>query len=571
MRYKFGDCDLDTERHELYRAGKPVKLRRKVFELLVCLVTHADKALSKEELVEQVWSDRVISDATLNSSIKEVRQAIGDDGKDQNLIQTLYGQGYRFIGEVEAGEPETEQSQTEEPRITKTWNWRLPTGVILAVVVIAVISIAWMAPWKTPENAELAQKTNLPLPDKPSIAILPFDNMSGDPNQDSFADGLTENIITALSKFGDLFVIARHSTFQYKGKSPDVREVGRELGVRYVLEGSVQRSSDSVRVTAQLIDATTAGHIWADRFDHPLAGLFEVQDEITDHIIGVIAPVTVGRGKLKQAELERIARTQTQNLQAYDYLLRGVAHYDKFTKNDNLIAREFFDKALEIEPNYTRAMAKKAWTYINDYWNGWGVSPEESLREAAELARAAVASDSSDPTGYWGLASALLLQQEHDAAIRAYQRALELNPNEADVLIEYGWALSYAGQPEEGIPFAQCGIRLNPYHPGWYLWDLAWIYFVARRYEDAIAALERREPKTNFTYLLLAACYAQVHCVEEAAAAMKTFKELEPGYSIEIAASTEPFKYPEDLEHWLSALRRAGLPVKSAPDPTPNE
>ena len=405
------------------------------------------------------------------------------------------------------------------------------------------------------------------LPDKPSIAVLPFDNMSSDPDHASFADGLTENTITALSRFGGLFVIARHSSFQYKGKSPDIREVGRDLGVRYVLEGSVQKSKDTVRVTAQLIDAATTGHVWADQFDRPVDDLFKVQDEITEHIVNVIAPVSAGTGKLQKVELERIARTPTESLQAYDYFLRGMTHYNRFNENDNRIARQMFEKAVEIDPNYARATARTAWTYIQDYQNEWGESPEDSLSKAVELAQAAIVSDPNEVWAHRSKASALLFQKRHDEAIQAFQRALEPIPNEPDLLIEYGWTLAYVGRPEDGIPIMESAVRLNPYHPAWYLWDLAWGYFVARRYHEAIAALQKRDPKTNFTYLLLAACYVQVDQVEEAAKAMKKFRELEPNFSIELAAKAEPFKYPQDLEHWLEAIRKAGLP--EAPDSAP--
>ncbi len=436
----------------------------------------------------------------------------------------------------------------------------VPRLVITATIVLIVAGglLAWLQPRASRfEPASVAQMA-YPLPDKPSVAVLPFDDMSSDPVQDNFADGLTDNIIISLSQIGDLFVIARHSSFKYKGKPVDIRAVGRDLGVRYVLAGSIQRSLDSVRVMAQLIDTETAGHVWAERIDRPLEDLFKVQDEITNHIVGMVASVGAGQGKLQKVEFERVALTPTKSLQAYDYFLGGVS--DRFTEDDNLIARRMSEKALDVDPKSVRAIAKNAWTHLQDYWNGWGESPEGSLVKAVELARAAIASDPNDTWSHWSMASALLLQQQHDAAIQEYQRALELSPNDADVLIEYGWALAYAGWPEDGIPFMKSAIRLNPHPPGWYLWDLAWAYFGAHRYQEALEALEKQEPKTNFTYLLLAACYAQLDRVEEAATAMKQFRELEPEYSIKLAATTEPFKHPQDLAHWLSALRKAGLP-----------
>ncbi len=436
----------------------------------------------------------------------------------------------------------------------------VPRLAITAAIVLIVAGglLAWLQPGASRfEPASVAQMAT-PLPDKPSIAVLPFENMSSDPVQDYFADGLTDNIITSLSQFGDLFVIARHSTFQYKGKPIDIRDVGRDLGVRYVLEGSIQKSLDSLRVMVQLLDTETAGHVWAERIDRPLDDQFKVQDEITNHIVAMIASVGVDHGNLQKIEFEQVARTPTESLQAYFYFLGGVS--DRYTEEDNLIARQMSEKFLETDPRYTRAIAKNAWTHLQDYWNGWSESPEDSLIRGIELARAAIDSDPNDTWSRWSMASALLLQQQHDASIEEYQRALKLSPNDADVLVEYGWALAYAGWPEDGISLMKSAIRLNPHPPGWHFWDLAWTYFVAHRYQLALEALDRQEPKTNFTHLLLAACYAQVDRLEEAASTMKHFRQLEPGYSIALAAATEPFKHPQDLEHWLDALRKAGLP-----------
>lgn len=494
---------------------------------------------------------------------ESVRTAVGDtlpltyqdigEQRVKNIKRLVHAYYLRRQPGVELPEP------SRRP-LAKERNRRLVFGATTAILVVVVVTLAWFAPWSPSKDTTFGDESVLALPDKPSIAVLPFENLSGDPDQVGFTDGLAENIITSLSRFDDLFVIARHSSFQYKGKSVDIRDVGRDLGVRYVLEGSVQRSKDRIRVTAQLINAATGGHVWADQIDRPLDIQFEVQDEITDHIVSVIAPVGAGTGKLQKVELKRVARTPTESLQAYDYFLRGVTHFERFNEKDNLSARQLFEKAVEIDPNYARAKAKIAWTYLSEYWNGWGEPSEDTLSKVVEFAQAAIASDPNDAWGYWSKGSASLFQRQHDAAIAAYQRAVELSPNEADVLIEYGFALVYAGLPEDGILLMQDAIRLNPYYPGWYLWDLAWGYFVARRYKEAITTLEKREPKSNFTYLFLAACYAQVDRVEEATKAMKQFLKLEPGYSIELAATTEPFKHPQELEHWLSALRKAGLP-----------
>lgn len=436
--------------------------------------------------------------------------------------------------------------------------WQTPVKIALLAGLVFVSLLIWFAPWKSDSGIALIAK--ITLPSKPSIAVLAFNDMSDDADQEYFADGLVENIITDLSRYKDLFVIARHSSFQFKGKSPDVREVGRVLGVRYVLEGSIQKSDNRVRVTVQLIDAATAGHIWADRYDRPLSDIFKVQDEISDHIVSVIAPVGAGSGKLQRTELDRLARTPTEDLRAFDYFLRGVTYFDKFTKEDNLIAREMFEKAAKIDPGYARAIAKIAKTHLNDYWNGWTDTPEKSLRMVGELSQQSINRDPNSPWGHFGLGTALLFQRKHDAALKEIELAVKLAPGEADIVLHYGFLLTYAGRPHEAFPYLQKAMRLNPIYPGWYLWDVAWAHFFAKQYSEASAALEKRNPKSNFTYLLLAASYTQEKRFEEAAIAMKKFRELEPEYSVKTAATTEPFKKPQDLELWLSTLREAGLP-----------
>src|SRR5262245_36576750 len=275
---RFGDCELDLAGYEVRRDGRPCVVEPQVFELLAYLVRNPARLVTKDELIAKVWGGRIVSDATLSSRIKSARRAIGDDGEQQRFIRTVYGRGFRFIGELQ----HAEQPQGAEPG---------------------------------------GAERTLALPDKPSIAVLPFANLSGDPEQDYFADGIVEDIITALSRIHWLFVIARNSSFTYKGKSVDVKRVARELGVRYVLEGSVRKASNRVRITGQLVDATTGAHVWAERFDGALEDIFDLQDRVTASVVGTIEP------KLRQAEIERSKRKRTESLDAYDAFLRGVAHY----------------------------------------------------------------------------------------------------------------------------------------------------------------------------------------------------------------------------------------------------
>ncbi len=286
MQYGFGDCVLDPDRRELSRGSEAIAVGPQVFDLLLYLVQNRERVVSKDELLDAVWGGRIVSESTLTSHINAVRKAIGDSGQEQRLIRTVARKGFRFVGDVRET-PSSDGSDSVKPG--------------------------------PPNRGDSAQA--LALPDKPSIAVLPFLNLSGDPEQEYFADGVVEDIITALSRMRWLFVIARNSSFTYKGRAVDVKQVGRELGVRYVLEGSVRKAANRVRITGQLIDATTGAHLWAERFEGTLDDIFELQDQIAASVVGAIAP------QLERAEIERAKRKPTDSLDAYDYYLRGLAQF----------------------------------------------------------------------------------------------------------------------------------------------------------------------------------------------------------------------------------------------------
>jgi adenylate cyclase len=372
---------------------------------------------------------------------------------------------------------------------------------------------------------------------------------------------LTNDIITDLSKFSTLFVIAANSTFQYKDKSVNVKDVARDLGVRYVLEGSVQRSGDTLRVNAQLIDATTGAHVWAERYDRPAKDFFATQNEITRNVVGVIYPIAEGRGKLQKVELERVEHTPTEDLEAYDYFLRGMVYIDRFTKEDNLRGREMFEKAIELDPSYARAMGKNVWTYLLEYWNGWSDNPEQSFEQAMQMAKRGIAADPNEPWAHWGLASALVMQKRFDEALREYEKAYELNPNDANVVTEFGWGLACMGRAEEGIPLMQQAMRLNPFHPDWYWTNLGEGYFMAGRYEDSVAALEQITEPWSRIYQVLAASYAQAGRIEDARAGLAKHLKLEPQMTLEHAVGSMPFN-AEGQQRYREALRKAGMPEK---------
>ena len=476
------------------------------------------------------------------------------DKKVKNITRPVHV--FRVVIDGQEGKP-VKTAKTRPIAISR------PVLSSIVLLLFATLgAVAWLKPWAP--QAELASVENaaVSVPAKPSIAVLPFANLSDDPEQKHFSDGITQDVITDLSKFSGLFVIAANSTFRYKGKSVKPQDLAKDLGVRYVLEGSVQRVRQRLRINAQLIDASTGHHIWADRYDRQATDLFAVQNEISTKIVEVIAPVADAHGKLLRVELDRLAKKPAHSLEAYDHLLKGVVHYDKYSKEDNLAARREFSKAIELDPQYAKAMAKKAWTYIQAHWNGWEDAAGNPLGLAQKSAQDAIKADPNEPEAHRALGGVRLFLRQHDLAIASYQKAVELNPNGADLMMESGWALTYAGLPDEALKIMDEALSRNPYYPGSYLWDIAWGHFVAHRYGEAVKALEKRHPKTVFTHLLLAVNYAKVGRIQHSLESMKRFRAEEPTYSIETVAATEPFKNKADLEHWLDALRAVGLPEK---------
>ncbi|WP_087005297.1 adenylate/guanylate cyclase domain-containing protein [Rhizobium sullae] len=393
-------------------------------------------------------------------------------------------------------------------------------------------------------------------PPKLSIAVLPFANMSGDVEQEYFADGISEDIITALSKLPQLFVIARNSSFTFKGKNVHVQEVGRNLGVRYVLEGSVRRSGNRVRITAQLIDAASGGHLWAERFDRDLTDIFAVQDDVTQQIVDAMAI------NLTEGDRQRMAPEHTGNVEAYDYFLRGRELWHRLTKETNIAARGLLQRAIELDPNFASAHAFLALTHGLDYLNGWSPSPPNSREQGEELARRAVALDDRDPRAHWALSIVELYSRRHDMAISEAQRAIILNPNFAEGHVSLGEALYYSGRADEALKYFDGAKVLNPYFPDVLLHFQALALFQLGRYEQAVGLLKERltrNPVTDVSRALLASSYGHLGRFDEARAAWQEVLRVNPDYSLEYRRKVLPYKNPADFELVVDGLRKAGL------------
>ena len=403
----------------------------------------------------------------------------------------------------------------------------------------------------------IASADPLSLPSRPSIAVLPFANLSDDPGQTYFSDGISEDIITDLSKVSELFVIARNSTFTYRDRSVRVQEVGRELGVRYVLEGSVRKAANRVRITAQLIDAITGGHLWAERYDRELTDIFAVQDEITGEIVSALA-VT-----LSPDEQQRLERKGSGNIEAYDHYLRGADQLWLFTKDSCTAARRELELAIELDPTLVSAYSILSHAHLIDYVNQWREPTEESLRLAFNLAQQAVRLNNDDALAHWQLGLTCLWQRQHDQAIAELRRAVALDRNLARAQASLGHALSYAGRPQEAISPLKTALRLDP-TADIFLHFLAEAYFGLKDYEQAAATLRRRimrKPDTDVSRVLLASCYGHLGRFEEAKANWQEALRFNPDYSLEHKRRILPYRTSADFEHIVEGLRKAGLPA----------
>jgi TolB-like protein/Tfp pilus assembly protein PilF len=403
------------------------------------------------------------------------------------------------------------------------------------------------------------QRSALPLPDKPSIAVLPFQNMSGDPEQEYFADGVVEEIITALSRFHELFVIARNSSFTYKGRAVDVKQVGRELGVRYVLEGSVRKAANRIRIAAQLIDVSTGAHLWADRFDCALEDIFDLQDHVSASVVGAIAP------KLQHEEIKRARRKPIENLDAYDYYLRGLAK-NYWTKDATSEALQLFCKAFEIDPDLASAYGMAAWCYARRGANGWMIDRAKESAEATRLARKAVHLGADDPVALCmgGYALARVAHEFEDAAA-FMDRGLTVNPNFAQAWMLSAWLRAWMGEPDLALEHVAHAMRLSPLDSSMYGMHgaMAYAHFLASRYDMASSYAEksmRDNPKFLLAICISAASNALAGQIEPAQKAMKRALECSPDLRGSNLRDLASFRRAEDLAMFAKGLRKAGLP-----------
>ena len=512
MRYLFEEYAFDTNRRELHRGADVVSVAPQVFDLLDYLIRNREHVVSKDDLIKAIWNGRSVSDAALSTRLNAARSAIGDSEDEQRLIKTLPRKGVRFVGQVR------EAREVGGPN-----------------------------PGDAPESAPA-------VPDKPSIAVLPFENMSGDPEQEYFADGMVEEITTALSRFKWLFVIARNSSFTFKGKAVDIKEVGRRLGVRYVLEGAVRKASGKVRITAQLIEAATGAHIWADRFERDTTDIFALQDEVTLAVVSAIQP------KLFQAEIALTTRRQPENLTAYDFYLRARQQFYLTTREGVAKAIRLAHRALELDPRFGLVAALAGTCHMRNVISGYAADPQFDRKEAVWLCHLALSIDDSDPdTLAWASVTLAYMVGDCDSSIEMADRAVALNPNSNQTWGCRGWVYRSAGLPEEAVRSFERAMRMSPVdpllHQAFVGMGLALIEL--GRFDEAIVAVkkaQRQNPSFPVVYRCLASAFAHLGRDAEAREAVARMLEADPGFSISRLIGQSNAKL------FIEGLRKAGLP-----------
>nr|NIQ37569.1 tetratricopeptide repeat protein [Pseudomonadota bacterium] len=467
---------------------------------------------------------------------------------------------YRVLMEPEAAGKVIGEKR---PRL-KQWQW---LGLTAAVAVLLAVVAVWYFAFRPTIEPASVERMAFPLPEKPSIAVLPFTNMSGDPEQEYFSDGITEEIITALSKTPKLFVIARNSTFTYKGKPVKINQVSEELGVRYVLEGSVRRSGDKVRITAQLIDAMTGHHIWAERYDRDLKDIFALQDEITIKII------TALQVKLTDGEIAHFSAKGAENLEAYLKLLQGRELFYTVTKEGNTQARRLFEESIELDPEYAPAYIYLGATQWMDIMLQSTKSPKESLKQAFEFVKKGKALDESHPGAHTQLGWLYVMTRQYDKGIAECEQAITIAPSFANGYIWMSLVLTAAGRHEEALRHAEQALRLDPLAPHWYFRQMGAAYSWVGQHEEAITALKKaldRAPNDILTHVRLASAYSLAGRMDEARAEAEEVLKINPKFSIENYAKTFSFQNKADIDLITDALRKAGLP-ETPPLPLPDK
>lgn len=500
-----GSIELDLIRGEIRRDGAPIAVEPQVFTLIAHLAAHPGQVLSRDDLIDAVWDGRIVSDSAVASRINTARNILGDDGTAQKIIRTIPKRGFRF--EIEAAPP---------------------------------------------------KPAALELPEKPSIAVLPFENMSGDAEQAYFSDGITDDIITELSRHKELFVIARHSSFAFRDRDLPLPDIARALGVQYIAEGSVRRAGNRIRVTARLADVLSGQEVWAERYDRELVDVFAVQDEITGVIVASLA------GQIAHEGYRRTTSLSPESVDAYDHVLRAVEHGFRIDPNDNVLARQSAERAVELDPSLARAHAIIALTYLNEGNNFWVEDQPKSFECGLASAKRAVGEDALDPLAHAMLGiSELWKNRDHLRAVKHLERAVELNPSGAYYRGIWCYVLSFSGHPQKALEEIDLAIRMNPLSPGLHIGFRGRALLLLRKLEEALPDLQLQVtlmPGHSNALAYCAATYAGLDRLEEAREMTAQLAKTTPHYRLSAVRRIMPFPDPADVAFFADMLEKAGMP-----------
>lgn len=514
---RFGSFELDLARNELRDAGSAVEVEPQVFDLIAFLASRPGNVLSREEIIDAVWQGRIVSDSAVSTRINAARQALGDDGKSQRMIRTVSRRGFLFVPDIELVDHAT--ASIDGPSVD--------VG---------------------------------PGQEKPSIVVLPFENLSADSGQSFFSDGIADDIITDLSRYGELFVIARQSAFAFHDREVSAQDFARQLGVAYMLEGTVRRAGGRVRVTVQLIDVATQNTLWAERFNREVEDILDVQEEIATVIVNTLV------GQVSLRHYKRVQLAGPDAINAYDHALKAQQHIWEFSRESAAQARREAEAAIRLDPGFARAHAILGWAHHIEGSNGWGEDRSRPFEKAFAHAKAAIAADPNEPWGHCVLGFTLWWRdrdRDFRRGLEEARLAVRLNPSNAHFRMIVGATFAYMGRGAEALHEIDVAMRFNPFHPGLYLVHRSRALFVDGRYEEALSDSQRAAvemPGHANALALLAACYAALGRDNQAAGAIAELRIASPDFTVGYVRRTLPFTDPEDLDLLCRLLGGAGLP-----------
>jgi TolB-like protein/DNA-binding winged helix-turn-helix (wHTH) protein/Flp pilus assembly protein TadD len=547
--FMVGEWLVEPALEHITKGDQQEKIEPRVMDLLVCLASHPGEVVSREDLESQVWSGVVVGYDALSSAVIKLRKAFHDDSRNPRIIQTVSKRGYCLIAEVRPIEgQEPRAAQDDKKTIEKTNKKWLRYGVSVALVIVVLSAVYVMRP----ENEPAPNESTIP-----SIIILPFVNRSDNQEQEYFSDGITEDIITDLSRISNLLVMANNTSFRYKGQIVKPEEIAEELGVQYMLEGSVRKAGDRLRINAQLVDTRNGYHVWADRFDRQLDEVFEVQDELTRHIVNALAI------QLTDQEETSLARISTNNFMAYEHFLLGQKYARERTRDGFNRAADEFREAIKLDPNYARSYGALAIVYSRMVTNGFTDSPGELRDRALEMAKKAVSLNDTLPHAYWSLGFVHLYRNEFEQAQKEVEESIRIAPNYADGYGLLALINNRLGNADQAIDQITKGMKLNPHYTWDYPYNLGRAYYTKGNYPKAIEELQKALERNEYSLqprLFLAASYSGAGMLDDATWEVEQILTINPVVSISHIKKTAGFAKPEKMNKYLSDLRKAGLP-----------